>query len=212
MDVLTGYASSIHLKGEEECGVKLLEYIVSKRRKQARKLHADLKRFRPGLRKDLKRAASVLEKLFRNTGRNGAPGIDAVAANAALKIAAQLAAPRRLNRGNLHEYRLKVKELQDVLLVANGSSRPALVDDLGEVKDAIGEWHDWEELVSIAQKVLAHKNRCALQAELKRIAKDKYAQALALVGALRQRDLGEARASAKGASAVRRIRRKPAAV
>src|SRR6266705_2688098 len=34
--------------------------------------------------------------------------------------------------------------------------------------------HDWEELVSIAQKALDHGKRCGLQTQLKRIAKHKY--------------------------------------
>ena len=33
--------------------------------------------------------------------------------------------------------------------------------ELGEVKDAIGEWHDWEELAGIATQVIQHK-RCEL--------------------------------------------------
>jgi hypothetical protein len=63
------------------------------------------------------------------------------------------------------------------------------VDDLGKVKDSIGEWHDWEELVSISQKVLDHGNGCDLLAELKRMAARKYDHALALAQALRKKYL-----------------------
>src|SRR5207253_6998095 len=90
------------------------------------------------------------------------------------------ATPERLGRETLHPYRLKVKELRNVLQMAGGTSNLKFVDELGKVKDAIGEWHDWEELVSIAQKTLDHRPRCGLQTELKRIAKQKYEQALAL--------------------------------
>ena len=37
------------------------------------------------------------------------------------------------------------------MLQLAGGATPRFVDDLGKVKDAIGEWHDWEELASIAR-------------------------------------------------------------
>ena len=53
---------------------------------------------------------------------------------------------------------------------------PKFVDDVGEAKDAIGEWHDWEELVAIASEVLDHGN-CKLMRKLKETADTKYAHA-----------------------------------
>jgi CHAD domain-containing protein len=107
------------------------------------------------------------------------------AAGSAVTLAVQLAEPRRLDKRNLHPYRLKVKELRNVLEMAS-NPKTGFVDDLSKVKDAIGEWHDWEELVSIAEKKLDHGNRCGLVAELKRIAGQKYDHALALAQELRQ--------------------------
>jgi hypothetical protein len=46
------------------------------------------------------------------------------------------------------------------------------------MKDAIGEWHDWEELVRIASKRSDHDGNCLLLVELKRNAKSKYHHAL----------------------------------
>jgi len=90
-----------------------------------------------------------------------------------------------LNKTNLHPYRLKVKELQNILLMAEAPSRPRFVEDLGNVKDAIGAWHDWEELVGIASNLLGHDGKCLLLAELKRIAKSNYDHAVALAHELR---------------------------
>jgi CHAD domain-containing protein len=132
------------------------------------------------LRKDLKYTSSVVAKLLRREGSasNGS-GVAAEATATAVKLAARLATPERLDKETLHEYRLKVKELRNVLQMAGGASSLKFIDDLGEVKDAIGELHDWEELVSIAQKVLDHGKECRLGTELKHIARQKYEHALA---------------------------------
>jgi CHAD domain-containing protein len=50
---------------------------------------------------------------------------------------------------------------------------------LDEVKDAIGDWHDWVELVGIAEKSLKH-DRCKLVPRIKTIAAAKYEHALSL--------------------------------
>ena len=68
----------------------------------------------------------------------------------AIKLSSQLKSPPRLSRSTLHPYRLKVKELRDVLQLSDRTADKDFLKELGEVKDAIGEWHDWEELTSIA--------------------------------------------------------------
>ena len=65
----------------------------------------------------------------------------------ALTLLTRLAKPARLGKTNLHSYRLEVKELRNLLQLAEEYDRQEFVRQLGEVKDAIGEWHDWEELV-----------------------------------------------------------------
>jgi CHAD domain-containing protein len=67
-----------------------------------------------------------------------------------LKLSIELATPATLNRTNLHAYRLKIKERRYVLEMADDPGNQEFIDKLGEVKDAIGEWHDWEELIAIA--------------------------------------------------------------
>ena len=116
MDVLTEFAASVRPNGEEECHVRLLEHLGAQRQRQTGKLQAKLKRLRPGVRKALDKASSRMPRLLRRKG----PGADSAVANAAateLRLSAQLAAPPRLNKTNLHPYRLKVKELQNILLM-----------------------------------------------------------------------------------------------
>ncbi|MCU1258257.1 MAG: hypothetical protein JWO80_1142 [Bryobacterales bacterium] len=203
MDVLTGFASTVHPQGDQECQVELLEHLGAQRKKQAAKLSAEAKNFHRPLRKNLKRAGSVLAKLLqenKNSDQGDSVSVEATAS--AVKLAVQLGTPPRLGRDNLHPYRLKIKELQNVLRMAAGSARPRFVDDLGEVKDAIGEWHDWEELASIAEKNLDHRSWCGLQPELKRIARQKYGRALGLAQQLRKTYLQDPDARGKRTSAA----------
>jgi CHAD domain-containing protein len=150
------------------------------------KLYSEVRGLRSGLRKRLSRSAATLTDLVQKNGDDtSGAAVGPKAAGTAVTLAVQLGAPQRLNRENLHPYRLKVKELRNVLQMAPSDST-RFISDLGEVKDAIGEWHDWEELVLIARKELDHGSRCGLLAELKRIAGHKYDHALALALDLRR--------------------------
>jgi CHAD domain-containing protein len=166
-------------------------------------LNAEVRKRGPVLRKELDRASSRTVKLLRANGDGTADSIVATATATAVRLSAQLAAPPRLNKTNLHPYRLKVKDLQNVLLMAEGSSRPRFVEDLGQVKDAIGEWHDYVELLAIASKILDHAGRCSLLADLKRTVESKYDDALALALKLRKTYLDTgSRPNKKGAAAA----------
>lgn len=82
-----------------------------------------------------------------------------------------------------------------MLQMAQSSDHAKFVDKLGEVKDAIGEWHDWEELVVIAGEALDHRAGCKLVRELKTISEEKYQHALRLANQLREEYLKPTRAA-----------------
>ena len=201
MDVLTEFAAAIRPQGDEECHVRLLEHLGARRQKQAGKLWAKLKQLSPGLRKALDRASSRMTKRLRRKDAATEKSM-ANAAATAVRLSAQLAFPPRLNRTNLHPYRLKVKELQSILLLAEAPSRPRFVADLGAVKDAIGEWHDYAELAAMASKLLDHEGSCALRAELKRTASNKYEHALGLALKLRKTYLQNSGPTKKNAASA----------
>lgn len=181
LDVLTGHLARTHADREQECEVQLLEYLGSKRRKQAGKLHNIISSQRSDLKVRLRKASSKVDKCLNKKAAESA----SQAAAQALRLSSELPIPRRLNRGNLHPYRLKVKELRYVLQLAP-SSDSEFVDDLGHVKDAIGEWHDWEELVAIANDVLDHGPGCGLLKKLKQTSESKFQEAIHLAESLRK--------------------------
>jgi hypothetical protein len=63
--------------------------------------------------------------------------------------------------------------------MADNADQHEFIPRLGDVKDAIGEWHDWQELTAIAGDILDRGPRCQLLRELQRISEVKYQRALA---------------------------------
>jgi CHAD domain-containing protein len=100
------------------------------------------------------------------------------------RLSAELANPPRLDADNLHDYRKKVKELY-YLLEFLDHSNAHFAETLGRVRDAIGEWHDWEELAAIAGRLLDHRPVCHLMVKIQSIGQAKFEHALAIVNEMR---------------------------
>jgi len=186
MDVLMALATTVHPKGEDKCRIQLLEHLGSRRQRYAKRLQIVVKKLRPKTRKALKQTPGLIIRLLRQNSIDSDGAVAANAAAAAVSLAFRLAVPPRLTRNNLHPYRLKVKELQNILRLAESGSQARFVTDLEKVKDAIGAWHDLEELANIASEVLNHGRGCQLVAEIKRMAEAKYQHALSAAVTLRK--------------------------
>jgi CHAD domain-containing protein len=192
MDVLTANSASLRLAQEQECAVELLQYLGAKRYKHADRLHAALRQEGKDLARRVKKSSKRLAKRIPKPGQNSGNGQlagPAEAAAVAIRLSGELTMPPNLNHKNLHPYRLKVKALRDVLRLAEKPTNPEFIDVLGEVKDAIGEWHDWEELVAIAARVLNHGANCKLLSKLKEVSREKYDHALSLAVRMRKQFL-----------------------
>jgi CHAD domain-containing protein len=194
MDVLMSHTSTLRVDKEQDCLVQLLEYLGFARYQHAKKLSLIIREDGPTLRRRLKRSSAHFEKAISNGGKSDVgkkssdqqPAAAAEAAATALTLAKDLENPPTLNRSNLHPYRIKVKELRNILQMADEPGNQDFIDALGEVKDAIGEWHDWEELIGVAEKRLDHGPGCKLLQELKTISARKYERALSLANKMRR--------------------------
>ncbi|HEY1470464.1 MAG TPA: CHAD domain-containing protein [Candidatus Acidoferrum sp.] len=177
MDVLTGYALRIRLDGELDCLVQLLEGLGAERNRHARKLKTIVKSDGRSLRKRLARTSSKIDKLLQQQDTSASPQTTEAAAKS-LGLASALGRPSRLHKRNLHDYRLRVKELRYLLQLSDRSDQQKLVAILGSLKDAIGEWHDWEELLAFATAIGTHGPACRLLAKQKATCEKKYDRAL----------------------------------
>ena len=186
LDVLTGHLLKLDVDGEQDCIVELVEAFGVKRAKQAKKLRKLVLRNRSQLRRRLKQSSRMLDELLSKVedADSGSQPATEVAANA-LRLAGDLKTPARLTKSNLHPYRLKVKALQYVLQLSDEAEQQEFIDKLRAVKDAIGEWHDWEELIAIAKESLDHGAECKLLPKLKTLSEEKYERALSLTNHMR---------------------------
>lgn len=213
MDVLIGHATNLNQGSdtdadEKDCSIRLLEYLGAQRLKQAKKFHALTEQSGGKLSKRLKRISNKVEKALPATKAGGSDrNASSEAAATALKLVSELATASRIGKGNLHSYRLKVKELQNILKMANDSEHK-FVKELGALKDAIGEWHDWDTLVGIAGDVLDHGTQCGLLRELKRKREEKYETALSLFEQTRKKYLQQF--NDRGSNSRRNFGKKPA--
>jgi CHAD domain-containing protein len=189
MDVLIGYVPIVKADSEQACTVRLLEHLGGRRRKEAKKLHAVTSRKGQQVRSALKRVDRRLEKVLCEKQEKSCDPVNArsQAAASALALESALVLPHRLNRQNLHPYRLRVKQLQNVLRLGEGSNDREFLKALGRVKDAIGEWHDWEELQAIAVKVLNHGTKCEMIRQIRNACAEKYDTALSEAQKMRRR-------------------------
>jgi len=181
MDVLTAYVQKLNVDGEPRCVVRLLEHLGSERNRHGRKLYRKAQQVQSSLRPALKQSANMLDDVLQDQRGSHAAGLARDAASDVLRLSAELRNPSRLGKNNLHPYRLKVKELRYVLQNAQPKADPRLVEALEKVKDEIGEWHDWEELVAITSELFVDNRHpgCKLVRELRAIAEKKFRQALA---------------------------------
>ena len=184
MDVFTDCASTVRAEGEQDCAVRLLEHLGTNRYRRAKKMMRQIGKYRQVLRQRLKRSLTHIDRLLSDTknAKNFAP-TDAMAT--ALQLSSRLKTPARLGKRTLHPYRLKVKEFRYVLQMSDAAEHQKFVEKLSEVKDAIGEWHDWDELSGIARELLNHGSRCKLLRELKAVRDSKYDRALLLANEMR---------------------------
>jgi len=194
MDVLTGFAATLAADGHDQCLTKLLEHLGAERARYAGKLRNTVAKRRQGASKDLKTCAAYIEKktgVAKKTGKNSGKRttqqrdwpVNATAA--ALRISEELANWPRLSADNIHPFRLKVKEMRYVLQLSGGNNE--LTDRLGEVKDQIGEWHDWTELERIAGEVLPDCRNCDVIAQIKQNAKKRFETGLKTAQQLRSK-------------------------
>jgi CHAD domain-containing protein len=189
MDVLIGFTATLSSTGEEECLVQLIEHLGSRRLKSVRKLRHAFAAHRKQARRCIQRCSGLLKKRRKDSqhsdAANRAAAADATAT--ALAIWSELTNWPPLSQSNLHPFRLKVKELRYILQFGEEKNLK-FVQTLGKVKDAVGEWHDWNELANIAASVLG--NRSPLMRQIRSTTRAKFDSALSVANAMRNQYQG----------------------
>jgi CHAD domain-containing protein len=182
MDVLAGFSARLSSNGDDQCLVRLLEHLGEERARGASKLRKTVAKRKKIASRRLRACASLVEK---NLDKRGASKQTLNATAAALRMSGELTTWPRLSADNLHSFRLKVKEMGYVLQLSGEDNE--LTKSLGEVKDQIGEWHDWTQLDAIAKEVLSDCKNCKVIARIEHTAKQKFETALKAAQQLRSK-------------------------
>jgi CHAD domain-containing protein len=200
MDVLTADAATIRIpaKGREEL-VSLLEYLGFQRYREAKRLKSLLRKKGPRLRRGMKPFAARIRRGLQKQSVAGAAFPEVISST--VRLLSELKRPSRFTTRNLHPYRLKVKKLRDVVRLSEDANHSKLAKALGEVKDAIGDWHDWQELARLAGEVLQEPQGVLSQA-IANTVHQRYGRALAVAEGLR-RDFLRSKSAAFGKALLR---------
>jgi CHAD domain-containing protein len=201
-DVLTSLAATLRDRGESEALLQLIEELGVRRDRFADRLERTISHDRRQSRAELKRFRKRIEKQLATSETSEAEAWSTSATARSIELAKKIAGWPKLREDNLHPFRLTVKELRAVTQL---SSEPDLefLDALREVKDAVGEWHDWSELAALAAKVLDGKNKKMLSNEIDPIREDRLQNALIMSARLRQRYFDSGKSPRRGHDANR---------
>ena len=179
MDVLAAKALTLAGRLGDETVEQLLEHLQTRRIESAEELvdavDENSKHARRRLKRFCKRVEGELQK--RNLQLRSAG-----------KLIEELGSWPVLNADNLHDFRVRVKELRYVLQLAEDANSN-FVKALDKVKGRIGTWHDWQQLRTIAQEVLdGNQDHAAIRA-ISEIERENLDDALKSAQALRRRYL-----------------------
>lgn len=191
MDVLIADVLALSQLHGSEALVRLVEYLAKIRVKSARKLREVVSAQQREARKRLKQSAKLIRKKLENDS-------ETMSGEAAPQILmTELSHWPKLDAGNLHLFRIRIKELRYMLqLIPQADGK--LLDTLGGVKDAIGDWHDWVELLKISRKVLDPKSDGQLLQRIEEIGSEKLQQALTAANQMRELYFNESGAGQNG--------------
>jgi len=180
MDVLIGHVLTLSEHQESQAVVRLVEHLARMRVKAARKLRGIVSAQEREVRGRLKQCSKLIRKKLKD---------DAAAVNgdaAPQILITELRHWPDLNADNLHIFRIRIKELR-YMLQLSPQADGKLVDTLSEVKDSIGQWHDWVELLKIAQKVLDSREDREVLQDIETIGTEKLQRAMTMANQLRER-------------------------
>ena len=193
MDVLISHLRRMTRYSAGDSLARLVGHLESARNESAAQLRRTLGRRRKAARDKLKQYSKLVRSAL-TPAKSAAPNVGQSTQSqegvhtAAINVVRELGDWPPLEAGNIHAFRVKIKELRYILQL-NADADPGFVDALGEVQRRIGDWHDWQQLTEIARAILDPRQDDALLNRIAGIAKRKFGQALTSANTLRGRHL-----------------------
>jgi CHAD domain-containing protein len=174
MDVFAVRLHEIQIDPGTRGLVRLTEHVARVRDKQVARLHQAIARRG-------KRARRCIRQYLRTLEARG--GHISMATQQVL--AAELDNWPRLHAGNLHQFRIRAKELRYMLQLVPGIDRRRM-DALDQAKNVAGDWHDWLELHNLAKEILDPGSDRQILQQISAMKRDKLRAGLNAVNRLRK--------------------------
>jgi CHAD domain-containing protein len=189
MDVLLADARKLARYSYGESLNHLVTHLESARQQNAGELQHVLHHRRKAVLEDLKEYSRFVASLAKHAQSSSRSDAEAGRAqeeinSSAMNVLRELGDWKPLDADNLHEFRLKVKQLRYTLQL-DAQADASLVEALGDVQRRIGDWHDWHQLEEIARGVLVLEEDHALLDRIGETVKRRFDRALAAANALR---------------------------
>ena len=189
MDVLLTAARKLARYSDGESLGHLVEYLKTARQQYAAALQHALHHRRKAVREDLKEYSKFVASVAKHA--QSGQHADEKASRAqeeihtsAMNLMRELGDWTPLDAENLHEFRLKVKQLRYTLQL-DEQADSGLLEALGDVQRRVGDWHDWHQLEQIARQVLVLEEDRTLLDRIGETAKRRFDRALAAANTLR---------------------------
>jgi CHAD domain-containing protein len=95
------------------------------------------------------------------------------------RMARDLSSRPTIKPNRLHQARIQIKKVRYLAELADESpEQESFVRELKTAQDAMGAWHDWEELARLAEKKFGDRSSCALLSEVRALYAARYSAAL----------------------------------
>ena len=191
MDVLLGDARQLARYSPGASLNHLVEHLKIARQQNAEELQRVLHHRHKALLENLKEYSKAIRSAVKHAKAASRSGAETsqnqeMIHAAAMNLIRELGDWKPLGADNLHEFRLKVKQLRYTLQLDEHAD-PGLLQALGDVQRRIGDWHDWLQLEEIARETLIHEEDRALLDRIDATVKRRFDRALAAANALRGR-------------------------
>jgi CHAD domain-containing protein len=189
MDVLLADARKLARYCDGESLNHLVAHLKTARQQNAGGLQHALHHRRKAVLQDLKEYSRFVASVAKHAQSGSRSGAQASRAqeeihSSAANVMRELGDWKPLDADNLHEFRLKVKQLRYTMQL-DAQADSGLVEALGNVQRRIGDWHDWHQLGEIARQVLVLEQDQALLDRIDETARRRFDRALATANALR---------------------------
>lgn len=159
------------------------EYLQRKREKQAQRLTAEIEDVRAS------KFSSHMKSVFQKAAQAPRPRASAGPLVRALRQLSALGAEfldhHDLKPNLLHDVRIKLKKVRYLAELGEESEEQrSFLTEMKAVQDALGTWHDWEELAATADKQFGDRANCPLLLEIRALFAAKESAAKAAVAQL----------------------------